>query len=98
MADGSGVVIQGRVRYSHEADCPTLADIKPSQHLVGCCDRCQRVREVDAAAWTTPRDRWSSLAAIQGQVACPCGCRQVTLQVWPVAPSAPAQPPFYRWR
>jgi hypothetical protein len=69
------------------------------QAVVGCCPRCTSVGTLDIGGWQTPHDRSQPLAVVQQQVACRCGCRQITLQVWPVSPEGDgSRPQFYRWR
>ena len=99
MADGSGRSAVARVWRTFEAGCPTIAALQADQALVGCCPRCTRFGALDLTSWRTPHDRTQSLSVVQLQAACICGCRQITLQVWPVSPEGDGSvPQFYRWR
>jgi hypothetical protein len=89
-----------RVVGSYEPTCPRLSELREGQVVVGCCGRCQTVGEVNTANWRkTPREAEGPLAVLQLNLECMCGCREVTVQVWPCPPlSPPDRSRFYRWR
>ena len=100
MADGSATPFESRVINVYDEACPTPSTLKQGQVVVGCCNRCATVGEVDVGVWRAqPRDAHAHLSVLKGELACLCGCRDVSLQVWPVEPE-PATPrsQFYRWR
>jgi hypothetical protein len=100
MADGSGTITKGRIIGAHEASCPSVGELRAGETVVGCCDRCQVVDEVDVQRWRAiPRDAATPLSVLALQLRCLCGSRSVTLQVWPVAPHPkPRRRRFARWR
>jgi len=100
MADGSSLIVRGPVLVTHGSSGPRLSEVGAGQVLVGCCNACGAVGEVDRRFWSLPYELAMSVAVAAHQLRClACGRRSVSLQIWPIAPHPTPRPSaFQRWR
>jgi hypothetical protein len=99
MADGS-FIVHGRVITGLEANRMSLEDATGAGHVVTRCPRCRHRESTDVSWWMRSKtERGHSLDVLSRRLRCLCGCKDVALEVWPVAPALnEATPRTFHWR